>query len=107
MCCKPSPGVAPACPTRWVGHSTQNSTRGKGYGPPAYRLKNISLLTFHFLPQPFLASAHQEREAVDVLQGDTRTAGYGAQRVFGDMERKTRFLVETTVETLDEGTAAC
>ena len=51
-------------------------------------------------------SLHQEREPVDILQRDSRSAGDGPQRVFGDVERNAGLFVQPPVESLDQRAAA-
>ena len=49
--------------------------------------------------------SHQERETVNVLQGDTGSACHTVQRVFGHVERNVDLVGQTLVKSAQQGAA--
>ena len=49
--------------------------------------------------------SHQEREAVNILQGNAGSLGYRVQRVFGNVEGDVDLTLQTTVQAAQQGTA--
>ena len=49
---------------------------------------------------------HEEREAVNILQGDAGPFGHAVQRVFGNVERYVDLILQALVESAEQSTSA-